>query len=74
MTDPHLALVEAINTLDEVADEILFLSVAVVNAWDDKPAAGLVYLLDRLRLTLKATSATVCEANAALRIEGPTHG
>lgn len=67
MTDPHLALVEAINTLDEVADEILFLSVAVGHAWDDNPASGLVYLLERIRLTLKATSATVREANAALR-------
>lgn len=74
MTDSHRALVEASNTLDEVADEILFLSVAVGHAWDDNPAAGLVSLLDRIRLTLKATSATVCEANAALHVEVPDHG
>lgn len=66
LADPILALVKATDAIDEVENELLFLSVAIGHVWDDNPAMGCVLIIDRLRATLKTVSATVYDASRAL--------
>ena len=66
LSQARSTLWDASNLLDEVAEEILFLSVAVANAWDDEPANGLVYILNRLRETVKSTSDVIRENSNSL--------
>ena len=70
-TQAQSDLWDAVNTLDEVADEILFLSVAVATAWDDQPANGLVYILNRLRETVMTISGAIQETIKAMNTPPP---
>ena len=66
LSETRLALVKATDTIDEVEQELLFLSVAIGHSWDDNPTMGCVLIIDRLRATLKTVSATVYDATRAL--------
>lgn len=60
--DPDMDLYGAAETLGEIEEELLFLTVAIANTWDDNPAYGCVLILERLRARLKAASGTIAEA------------
>ena len=73
MSEPLQAradLLDACNDLDEVAHELLFLGVAIAAAWDDNPANGCLYLLNRIRESVIALSDKVRDASEALRPAG----
>ena len=57
---------DAVNILDEVENEILFLSTTVCGGWNDRAANGLVYILERIRQTIRSTSDAIQESVKAL--------
>jgi hypothetical protein len=58
-TDTRATLLQAVNTLDEAVEELLFIGVSIAAAWDDQPAEGCSYLLARVRDTLTEVSGAI---------------
>ena len=65
MPDPNLTrghMLDTINDLNEIGAQVLYLSVSVASAWDDKPGDGLAYILNGLHDRITAASARLSEA------------
>ena len=57
------AMLDAVNELNEVSAQVLYLAVSVAHAWDDRPGDGLSYILmglhDRITAASEQLSAAV---------------
>ena len=56
------AMLDVVNALDEISAQMLFLSVSVAPAWDDKIGDGVAYILTGIYDRITAASARLHEA------------
>ena len=56
------SMLDAVNELNEISAQVLYLAVSVAHAWDDRPGDGLSYILMGLHDRITAAAEQLSEA------------
>ncbi len=67
----HSAMLDAVNELNEISAQVLYLAVSVAHAWDDRPGDGLAYILTGLHDRITAAAEQLSEAVKASVVDEP---